>query len=196
VLWINYISGIILTYLLVHLFFVEKFEQIIHHTLFIFVISWFFLCQNNENGNGDTIKNELMVIIIVEISNIFLSIRNLIKNPSIIKCVSLPAFCKPLNDILFAVSFFYTRIYMYLKHIILNPAFFENISKYNRFFMCDKIVIAVSFAVFVLNMYWFGIICKGLFKMALGPKTEDPMIKQIDLIRETLGYTSLPEIKV
>ncbi len=85
---------------------------------------------------------------------------------------------------------------MYLKHIILNPAFFENISKYNRFFMCDKIVIAVSFAVFVLNMYWFGIICKGLLKMALGPKTEDPMIKQIDLIRETLGYTSVVEMKV
>ena len=196
VLWINYISGIILTYLLVHLFFVEKLEQTIHHTLFIFVISWFFLCQNNENGNGDTIKNELMVIILVEISNVFLSIRNLIKTPSVIKCISLPAFLKPLNDILFAVSFFYTRIYMYLKHIILNPAFFENISKYNRFFMCDKIVIAISFAVFVLNMYWFGIICKGLLKMGIGAKTEDPMIKQINLIRETLGYTSLPEIKV
>ena len=58
--WINYISGVILIYLLFHLFFVEKVEQTIHHTLFIFVISWFFLCQDNENGNGDTIKNDLI----------------------------------------------------------------------------------------------------------------------------------------
>ena len=191
--WINYISGVILTYLLVHLFFVEKVEQKIHHTLFIFVILWFFLCQHNENGNGDTIKNVLMIIILAEISNIFLSIRNLIRHPSIVKFVSLPAFCQPLNDILFAVSFFYTRIYMYFKHIIVNPAFFESISKYNRFYMCDKIVIAISFAVFILNMYWLGLICNRFIKMVWETNVEDPILTQINLIREKMGYTSLLE---
>lgn len=188
--WINYISGVILIYLLFHLFFVEKVEQTIHHTLFIFVISWFFLCQDNENGNGDTIKNDLMIIILAEISNIFLSIRSLIRDPSFVKCVSLPAFCKPLNDVLFALSFFYTRIYMYFKHIIVNPSFFENISKYNRFYMCDKIVIAISFAVFVLNMYWLGLICNRLIKMVPRSNVEDPILAQIASIREQMGYTS------
>jgi hypothetical protein len=188
VLWINYFSGIVLIYLSIHLFFVEKIELKIHHILFIFVVSWFFLCQDNENGNGDAIKNELMIIILAEISNIFLSIRNLIRDPSIVKFVSLPAFCQPLNDILFALSFFYARIYMYFKHIIVNPAFFESISNYNRFYMCDKIVIAISFAVFILNMYWFGLICNGFIKMVWGTKNEDPILTQIALIREKMGY--------
>jgi hypothetical protein len=78
---------------------------------------------------------------------------------------------------------------MYFKHIIVNPSFFENISKYNRFFMCDKIVIAISFAVFLLNMYWLGLICNGLIKMVCGTKAEDPILAQIALICEKLGYT-------
>jgi hypothetical protein len=54
--------------------------------------------------------------------------------------------------------------------------------------MCDKIVIAISFAVFILNMYWFGLICNGFIKMVWGTKNEDPIITQIALIREKMGY--------
>lgn len=189
-LWINYFSGVVLIYLSIHLLFVEKIELKIHHALFIFVVSWFFLCKNGDANNDNMIKNELMIIILAEISNIFLSIRNLIRHPSIMKFVSLPSFCQPFNDILFAVSFFYTRIYMYFKYIIINPTFFENISKYNRFFMCDKIVIAIVFGVFILNLYWFGLICNGCFKLVfVDNKIDDPILTQIALIRDKMGYS-------
>jgi hypothetical protein len=190
VLWINHLSSIVLVYFSIHLFFVEKIELKIHHILFIFLVSWFLLCQDNENGNGNAIKNELMIIILAEISNIFLSIRNLIRDPSLIKLFSLPAFCQPLNDILFAVSFFYARIYMYFKHIIVNPTIFESISNYNRFFMCDKIVKVICFGIFFLNMYWFGLICNGFIKKFFNTKLDDTILNEIDLIREKMGYIS------
>lgn len=189
IIWLKYFFGVVLIYLSIHLFFVEKIELKIHHTLFIFAIVWFFLCQSGEPNDGNIIKNELMILSLAEISNIFLSIRNLIRHPSIMKFVSLPAFCQPLNDILFSVSFFYTRIYMCFKYIITNPSFFENISKYNRFFMCDKIVIAIIFGSFILNLYWFGLICNGVAKMVLvDNKVEDPILAQIALIRGKMGY--------
>ena len=31
--------------------------------------------------------------------------------------------------------------------------------------MCDKIVIAIFFGLFILNLYWFGLILNGVFKM-------------------------------
>jgi hypothetical protein len=56
--------------------------------------------------------------------------------------------------------------------------------------MCDKIVIAISFAVFILNMYWLGLICNRLIKMVPRSNVEDPILTQIASIREKLGYTS------
>jgi hypothetical protein len=132
--------------------FVEKIELKIHHVL---------LCSDI----GPIIKNELYILALAEVSNIFLSIRNLIRHPTIIQFVSLPAFIQPINDGLFAITFFYARIYLYFKYIITNQELFENITKYNQFFMCDKIVIAILFGLFILNLYWFLLICSGVIKM-------------------------------
>jgi hypothetical protein len=190
IVWVKYLFGVLLIYLSIHLFFVEKIELKIHHVLFIFAIIWFFLCQNGKNNDGNIIKNELIILSLAEISNIFLSIRNLIRHPSILKFVSLPSFCQPVNDIFFGISFFYTRIYMAFKYIINNPSFFENISKYNQFFMCDKIIMAIIFGSFILNLYWFGLICSGVSKMVLGDtKLEDPILTQIATIRIKMGYS-------
>ena len=86
---------------------------------------------------------------------------------------------------------------MAFKHIINNPSFFENISKYNQFFMCDKIIMAIIFGSFILNLYWFGLICNGVSKMVLGDtKVEDSILTQIATIRIKMGYASLLEMKV
>ena len=70
--------------------------------------------------------------------------------------------------------------------------FFENISKYNQFFMCDKIIMAIIFGSFILNLYWFGLICSGVAKMVLGDtKVEDSILTQIATIRIKMGYASL-----
>ena len=159
--WLNCLFIIVIIYLAIHLCFVEKIELKIHHVLFIFVIGWYFLCSNI----GPIIKNELYILALAEVSNIFLSIRNLIRHPTIIQFVSLPEFIQPINDGLFAITFFYARIYLYFKYIITNQELFENITKYNQFFMCDKIVIAILFGLFILNLYWFLLICSGVIKM-------------------------------
>ena len=159
--WLNYLFIIVIIYLTIHLCFVEKIELKIHHVFFIFVIGWYMLSPII----GPIIKNELYILALAEVSNIFLSIRNLIRHPTIIQFVSLPAFIQPINDGLFAITFFYTRIYLYFKYIITNQELFENITKYNQFFMCDKIVIAILFGLFILNLYWFLLICSGVIKM-------------------------------
>ena len=159
--WLNCLFIIVIIYLAIHLCFVEKIELKIHHVLFIFVIGWYFLCSNI----GPIIKNELYILALAEVSNIFLSIRNLIRHPTIIQFVSLSTFIQPINDGLFAITFFYARIYLYFKYIITNQELFENITKYNQFFMCDKIVIAILFGLFILNLYWFLLICSGVIKM-------------------------------
>lgn len=159
--WLNCLFIIVIIYLVIHLCFVEKIELKIHHVIFIFVIGWYFLCSDI----CPIIKNELYILALAEVSNIFLSIRNLIRHPTIIQFVSLPTFIQPINDGLFAITFFYARIYLYFKYIITNQELFENITKYNQFFMCDKIVIAILFGLFILNLYWFLLICSGVIKM-------------------------------
>ena len=188
--WINYLFGVVLIYLIIHLYFVTKIEFGIHHVIFICVISWYFLCSEI----GPSIKNELLVLSLAEISNIFLSVRNLIRHPAIIKFVSIPAFIQPLNDVLFAITFFFTRIYLYYKYIICNNELLDNITKYNKYFMCDKIVIMIFFGLFFLNIYWFGLICGGLVKiigldkiirdrlLTYNPDPMDPFLLQIESI--------------
>uniref|UniRef100_A0A6C0I7W2 TLC domain-containing protein n=1 Tax=viral metagenome TaxID=1070528 RepID=A0A6C0I7W2_9ZZZZ len=192
--WLNYLFIIVVIYLIIHLFFVEKIELKIHHIIFILIFGWYILCRDI----GPFIKNELYILAFAEVSNIFLSIRNIIRHPSVIKFVSIPNFIQPINDGLFAITFFYTRIYLYFKHIITNQELIENIIKYNRFFMCDKIIIMTIFLLFGLNLYWFGLICYGAFKIiglnriwTYNPDIKDPFILQIEAIRNTLFKTGL-----
>ena len=193
--WINYLFIIVLIYLTIHLYFVDKIELKIHHVLFIFVISWYFLCIDI----GPVIKTELFIFSLAEVSNIFLSIRNLIRDPSITQFitqfVSLSSFIQPINDVLFSMTFFYARIYLYFKYIITNQEFLEAISKYNKYFMCDKIVIAIFFGLFILNLYWFGLILNGVFKMIgldkvvksiLTNADDIAFLRQIDAIKVAL----------
>lgn len=185
--YINTLFTIVLVYLTIHLYFVEKIELKIHHILFIFVIIWYIMCPNI----GTIIKNELYVFALAEISNIFLSIRNIIREPSVIQFVSIPAFIQPINDGLFAITFFYTRIYLYFKYIITNQALFENIIKYNKFFMCDKIVIAIVFSLFILNLYWFSLILSSIIKLL---KIDNLIIKQLTNKDDTLFFLKIEEI--
>lgn len=193
--WINYLFIIVLIYLTIHLYFVDKIELKIHHVLFIFVISWYFLCIDI----GPVIKTELFIFSLAEVSNIFLSIRNLIRDPSVIQFipqfVSLSSFIQPINDVLFSMTFFYARIYLYFKYIITNQEFLETIRKYNKYFMCDKIVIAIFFGLFILNLYWFGLILNGVFKMIgldkvvksiLANADDSAFLRQIDAIKVAL----------
>lgn len=185
--WINTLFIIVLVYLTIHLYFVEKIEMKIHHILFIFVIIWYLMCPDI----GTIIKNELYVFALAEISNIFLSIRNLIRDPNIIQFVSIPAFIQPINDGLFAITFFYARIYLYFKYIITNQTLFENIIKYNKFFMCDKIVIAIIFGLFILNLYWFGLILSSVIKLL---KIDKLVVKQLTNKDDILFFLKIEEI--
>ncbi len=186
--YINTLFRIVLVYLTIHLYFVEKIELKIHHILFIFGIIWYLMSPDI----GIIFKNELYILALAEISNIFLSIRNLIRDPNIIQLVSIPAFIKPINDGLFAITFFYARIYLYFKYIITNQALFENIIKYNKFFMCDKIIIAIIFGLFILNLYWFGLILSSIIKIF---KIDQLVVKQLTNKDDTLFFLKIEEIR-
>jgi len=141
---------------------------------------------------GIIFKNELYILALAEISNIFLSIRNLIRDPNIIQLVSIPAFIQPINDGLFAITFFYARIYLYFKYIITNQSLFENIIKYNKFFMCDKIIIAIIFGLFILNLYWFGLILSSTIKIF---KIDQLVKRQLENKDDTLFFLKIEEIR-
>lgn len=118
--------------------------------------------------------------------------------------VSIPAFINPINDGLFAITFFYARIYLYFKYIITNQALFKNISKYNKFYMCDKIIITIVFGLFILNLYWFGLILGGVIKLLdidtmvkrqLESTSDAAFLKKIEEIRSTITSTPLRGFK-
>ena len=75
------------------------------------------------------------------------------------------------NDIIFFVSFFKIRIFDYYIYAINNPIMYENLYNYvgDRFF--DNIVMYSGiYGFFVLNMYWFLIMCKVICKKLFGEK--------------------------
>ena len=58
--------------------------------------------------------------------------------------------------------------------------------------MCDKIVIAIIFGLFILNLYWFGLILSSIIKLL---KIDNLVVKQLTNKDDTLFFLKIEEIR-
>jgi hypothetical protein len=75
----------------------------------------------------DNFLPELKIILQTELSTIFLTLRNII--PTKYKTFNI------INNILFVLTFLYTRLYQYSKYVIYNEQMYENITNYYKYFI-------------------------------------------------------------
>ena len=75
------------------------------------------------------------------------------------------------NDVIFFVFFFKIRIVDYYIYAINNPIMYENLYNYVGDRIFDNILMYSGiYGFFILNMYWFLIMCKILCKQFFGEK--------------------------
>ena len=97
----------------------------------------------------------IIIALKTEISSIFLVFREFI--PEKYKTLSR------INNILFIVLFFYTRIYEYTNKLIYNQTLHDDIDKYYSSLDSGLIKIGM-YLLYFMNLYWFAIIIKKIVK--------------------------------
>jgi hypothetical protein len=126
-------------------------DLIIHH-----IAALLLICPSLNSIHALSNLMHLMIVVLkTEISSLFLVFREFI--PKKYKRLS------NINNILFIVLFFYTRIYQYSNKIIYNETLHDDIDKYYSPFDAGLIKIGV-YLLYFMNLYWFTIIIKTIVK--------------------------------
>ena len=142
---------IIFTYVTADLFYSEEFDILLHHYIVICFISSIITLPPADY------LLEARTIINVEISTIFLALNNLIKD----KHILFPTSIVKANQFLFAITFTKYRIWDFYWVLIIRRPFPSDIT------------MASLYSLFLLNMYWFCLICRK----ALKPRILNPVHK-------------------
>ena len=146
---------VIFSYCFVDLFFCKK-EMILHHLLSLSAIS-FTILYNMSIYDSSYIYLAMMS---TELSSIFLIFNYWISdsNNTFMKIV------KSINFILFTVVFTKLRVYDYY-YFVTNPETYTILSKYTGYDICASLhAYSGIFGLFILNLYWFSLICKKIYK--------------------------------
>jgi hypothetical protein len=136
------VYSIIFTYVTADLFYSEEFDIRLHHYIVICFIASIITLPPAEY------LLEARTIINVEISTIFLALNNLIKD----KHILVPTVVGNANKILFALTFTKYRIWDFYWVFITRSPFPSDIT------------MATLYSLFLLNTYWFCLICRKAFK--------------------------------
>lgn len=143
-------------------------DLVLHH------IFGFFACQFITENNIDfMINNDIYKTFFnTEFSTIFLSIKLLIdwykKDIEKSKYIKFIKIYYTINDMIFLYLFYKLRIHDYFNNIIKNEnlyiTIYDNIN--NSIIKNIKIYTSI-YGLFILNIYWFFIICKKLYKQVI-----------------------------
>lgn len=153
---------ILTTYFAVDLFFAQP-EAAMHHSLSLLVISCKLFYGVSQEETNSTIKP----FVKTEISTIFLLLKLLhddvasdtIKKNRIVKILY------GINDFLFITTFVKTRVWDLTFDAMLNPEIHQNMRNYCQgSLICNLQFYTGFFGLYVMNLYWFSIICRKLFK--------------------------------
>jgi hypothetical protein len=152
------------TYVVVDLFFTSK-DSIIHH------IFGYLLCEYILENNIDMMQNNYFyrTILLTEISSIFLCFKLFIdwyktdieksKYNKIIKIYY------HINDLIFICLFYKLRLHDFFINIIQNEIFYISIYENIGDSIIKNIKVYISiYGLFILNIYWFSLICKKIYK--------------------------------
>lgn len=158
----NYVVNVLKVNLFIDCFFVDKYEVYLHH------IFGFLLIIGSNYIDDEIIITPIMVMLSTEISSIFLSCKNLIEKFYVLRVPYLENIKNTsiyeINNWLFLITFFITRILYYGYYFILSNNFKNIINKRyseneDNNYMTNLLLVAI-YGVLFLNIYWFGIILK------------------------------------
>lgn len=177
--WFVYAAYAFAPYLLIdtclnlYIGFNETKEFILHHILSIIFICWGIVSKFGIENIPYMLYSSLQF----ETSTIFLNIRKWIikylkfveenkeqmdSNPtltSIVKCIN------PINELLFVSTFIYYRIYKFGYLVLFNSDTYVKLFDGNRFGYINRLIILLIYILYFLNLYWFGLILKSVFKI-------------------------------
>jgi len=134
---------------LIDFYFVKRKDMMLHHFLVLCMLHY----MNNHNDIEN--RNEIVsVILSTEISTIFLTTNNLLE------ILGNVVIAKNINNLLFVSSFIYYRIYNYTYYLVLDNNIHKIFYYYskNKFEFCE--IYVGIYGLFILNLYWCGIILK------------------------------------
>ena len=146
---------VVFSYCFVDLFFCKK-DLFIHHLL---TLSGIYFCYIHSVDIEDT-KSVYFSIISTELSSLFLILNIWLSDSknTIMKTI------KGINYILLISAFVKLRVYDYY-YVITNPETYASFSKYTAGNIINSLHIYSSlFGLFIMNLYWFSIICKMIYK--------------------------------
>ena len=125
----------------------------IHHIAGLLIS---YVSFKNTMFFNETVVFYTSIIYCVELSTLFLIFNSLFKQFQITNMLT------NINDILFLITFIYTRIYLYPKYLILDNNFYDILSTLS---LVDNYIITISiYTLYILNLYWFSIMLKKIIK--------------------------------
>lgn len=131
----------------------NRLDTFIHHIDTAAILSYLYYYNIDiKNNNYATIQ-----LLKTEISSIFLGTTYFLKKYNFNNI-----FCN-ISNIIFICTFFKYRIYDFFKNIYLNTYFFDSLTTNNSEFQIYY-KYTVTIILYGLNLYWFVIILKILFK--------------------------------
>jgi hypothetical protein len=156
--------NIFIKYVVIDVFFSTP-DLIIHHIL------GYLSCQYILENNIDMMENNdiYKTFLNTELSTIFLSIKLLIDwyktDIEKSKYNKLIKIYYPINDLIFLYLFYKLRVHNFFYNIIQN----ENLYKFIYYNIENSIIKNIKiyssiYGLFILNIYWFSLICKKLYK--------------------------------
>ena len=150
--YLNYAIPLVSAHFITDLFLTKKTDLMIHHLLGLSFIAYKYMIPVYPPDDTSTI----LVMYKTEISTVFYVFKLLLQNTKY-KKIAL------LNDLLFFATFFKFRIYDFYHILINDHTMYTDYSKYDYLY----IIIGAIHGMFILNLYWFLIICKITLKPLL-----------------------------
>jgi len=109
------------------------------------------------NFQINSVQHLVIILFLTEVSTIFLRIRDISKS-----CNIYTGNLKFINNNIFALTFFYTRVYNYTNVMYLENGINDIVIEYNIEY---PIIFSAPFhGLYILNLYWFYLILKICLK--------------------------------
>ena len=152
-IWFERLYPVVGIYAVVDFFLTKKTDSQLHHACILGI----YFYNNYHSVSVETRFIFLYPLLITEISSIFLLLNHLIPKSSVLNEV---------NFIIFYFSFYKFRIWdFYVELIHNNTAFNFIFNRYSHSNVFTSVILLSSlYGLYILNLYWFLIINKILFK--------------------------------
>jgi len=157
--------NILYAYLAFDIFLAQP-DCVLHHICCFIMLSG----KNTYNLTIEEIYIQMKPFIKTEISSIFLVFKLVYENnlPDSIKQNRIAKVLYHINDLTFVATFVKTRIWDLLFDAVLNPEIHRRIATHaGDSILCNFHLYSGFYGLYILNLYWFAIICKKIYKTVI-----------------------------